>query len=78
MGCSRLPPESGGGERLHYYDAASPIVAADSIDESEMYRKSRYDKWSLVLDARLTILGMTIDSLGHARGITSIFDRLRS
>jgi methylenetetrahydrofolate--tRNA-(uracil-5-)-methyltransferase len=30
--------------RLHYYDAASPIVAADSIDESEMYRKSRYDK----------------------------------
>ncbi len=32
------------GERLHYYDAASPIVAADSIDESAMYRKSRYDK----------------------------------
>jgi methylenetetrahydrofolate--tRNA-(uracil-5-)-methyltransferase len=30
--------------RLHYYDAASPIVAADSIDESKMYRKSRYDK----------------------------------
>jgi methylenetetrahydrofolate--tRNA-(uracil-5-)-methyltransferase len=30
--------------RLHYYDAASPIVAADSIDESPMYRKSRYDK----------------------------------
>ncbi|HET9393535.1 MAG TPA: methylenetetrahydrofolate--tRNA-(uracil(54)-C(5))-methyltransferase (FADH(2)-oxidizing) TrmFO [Candidatus Rubrimentiphilum sp.] len=32
------------GPRLHYYDAASPIVAADSIDESQMYRKSRYDK----------------------------------
>ncbi len=32
------------GKRLHYYDAASPIVAADSIDESQMYRKSRYDK----------------------------------
>ena len=30
--------------RLHYYDAASPIVAADSIDESQMYRKSRYEK----------------------------------
>ncbi len=29
---------------LHYYDAASPIVAADSIDESCMYWKSRYDK----------------------------------
>jgi methylenetetrahydrofolate--tRNA-(uracil-5-)-methyltransferase len=34
-------PERG---RLHYFDAASPIVAADSIDESAMYRKSRYDK----------------------------------
>ncbi len=32
------------GTRLHYYDAASPIVAADSIDESQTYRKSRYDK----------------------------------
>jgi len=32
------------GKRLHYFDAASPIVAADSIDESAMYRKSRYDK----------------------------------
>jgi len=30
--------------RLHYYDAASPIVAAESIDESQMYPKSRYDK----------------------------------
>jgi methylenetetrahydrofolate--tRNA-(uracil-5-)-methyltransferase len=33
-----------GRERLHYYDAAAPIVAADSIDETRMYRKSRYDK----------------------------------
>ncbi|HEX3671927.1 MAG TPA: methylenetetrahydrofolate--tRNA-(uracil(54)-C(5))-methyltransferase (FADH(2)-oxidizing) TrmFO [Candidatus Cybelea sp.] len=32
------------GKRLHYFDAASPIVAADSIDEEPMYRKSRYDK----------------------------------
>jgi len=32
------------GARLHYFDAASPIVAADSIDETPMYRKSRYDK----------------------------------
>lgn len=32
------------GPRLHYFDAASPIVAADSIDESYMYRKSRYEK----------------------------------
>jgi len=32
------------GGRLHYYDAAAPIVALDSIDTSVMYRKSRYEK----------------------------------
>lgn len=32
------------GGRLHYYDAAAPIVALDSIDLGAMYRKSRYDK----------------------------------
>jgi methylenetetrahydrofolate--tRNA-(uracil-5-)-methyltransferase len=33
-----------GLEQLHYYDAASPIVAADSIDMSQVYEASRYDK----------------------------------
>ncbi len=33
-----------GSGRLHYFDAAAPIVARDSIDESVMYRKSRYEK----------------------------------
>jgi methylenetetrahydrofolate--tRNA-(uracil-5-)-methyltransferase len=32
------------GGRLHYYDAAAPIVALDSLDTTAMYRKSRYDK----------------------------------
>jgi methylenetetrahydrofolate--tRNA-(uracil-5-)-methyltransferase len=32
------------GGRLHYYDAAAPIVATDSIDQAAGYRKSRYDK----------------------------------
>ncbi len=32
------------GGRLHYYDAAAPIVALESLDTSVMYRKSRYDK----------------------------------
>ena len=32
------------GGRLHYYDAAAPIVALDSLDLTQMYRKSRYDK----------------------------------
>lgn len=36
--------EASAAKLLHYYDAASPIVAADSIDESMMYWKSRYDK----------------------------------
>lgn len=34
----------GGGGRLHYYDAVSPIVSSDSIDETPMFRKSRYEK----------------------------------
>ncbi|MGA8535500.1 MAG: methylenetetrahydrofolate--tRNA-(uracil(54)-C(5))-methyltransferase (FADH(2)-oxidizing) TrmFO, partial [Candidatus Tumulicola sp.] len=39
-----VPPDGGNRARLHYYDAASPIVAADSIDETPMFRKSRYEK----------------------------------
>jgi methylenetetrahydrofolate--tRNA-(uracil-5-)-methyltransferase len=52
VACGPLPSEAllanidalAGDARLHYYDAASPIVAADSIDETQTYRKSRYDK----------------------------------
>jgi methylenetetrahydrofolate--tRNA-(uracil-5-)-methyltransferase len=57
IACGPLPPDdflaaldaeiarvAGSGGRLHYFDAASPIVAADSIDEGAGYRKSRYDK----------------------------------
>jgi methylenetetrahydrofolate--tRNA-(uracil-5-)-methyltransferase len=33
-----------GAARLHYYDAASPIVATESLDLTQMYEKSRYDK----------------------------------
>lgn len=33
-----------GAEHLAYYDAISPIVAADSIDENIVFRASRYDK----------------------------------
>jgi methylenetetrahydrofolate--tRNA-(uracil-5-)-methyltransferase len=33
-----------GRPRLHYYDAASPIVATDSLDLGRLYAKSRYDK----------------------------------
>ena len=33
-----------GSAQLHYYDAASPIVAADSIDRSALFEASRYGK----------------------------------
>jgi methylenetetrahydrofolate--tRNA-(uracil-5-)-methyltransferase len=33
-----------GTEHLAYYDAISPIVSADSIDEGKVFRASRYDK----------------------------------
>jgi methylenetetrahydrofolate--tRNA-(uracil-5-)-methyltransferase len=33
-----------GSTQLHYYDAASPIVSADSIDYSQVFEASRYGK----------------------------------
>src|SRR6185369_12559566 len=33
-----------GEERLAYYDAIAPIVSADSIDETKVFRASRWDK----------------------------------
>jgi methylenetetrahydrofolate--tRNA-(uracil-5-)-methyltransferase len=32
------------GERLYFYDAASPIIHRESLDESVIYRASRYNK----------------------------------
>src|ERR671917_1336673 len=32
------------GERLYFYDAASPIIHRDSLDEAVIYRASRYGK----------------------------------
>jgi methylenetetrahydrofolate--tRNA-(uracil-5-)-methyltransferase len=33
-----------GAGHLYFYDAVSPVVEADSIDESRAFRQSRYDK----------------------------------
>lgn len=33
-----------GTDSLHFFDAAAPIVAADSIDQDIVYKKSRYDR----------------------------------
>ena len=32
------------GERLYFYDAASPIIHRESLDDAMIYRASRYDK----------------------------------
>ncbi len=54
--------------RLHYYDAASPIVAADSIDETQMYRKSRYDKGDPSTGSgQADYLNIPLDRDGYAR-----------
>ena len=46
---SRLP----GLETLNFYDAAAPIVYKDSLDESKLYRLSRYNRGSDYLNAPL-------------------------
>jgi methylenetetrahydrofolate--tRNA-(uracil-5-)-methyltransferase len=43
---SVLEERAPGTAALHYFDAASPIVASESIDEGPMFRQSRYDKGS--------------------------------
>ncbi len=37
-----------GGSRLAYYDAIAPIVAADSIDWTKVWRQSRYGKGEVI------------------------------
>lgn len=41
-----------GEDRLAYYDAIAPIVSADSIDESKVFRASRWDKGESEEDRR--------------------------
>ncbi len=33
-----------GNDRLYFYDAAAPIITAESIDMTKVFRKARYDK----------------------------------
>ena len=39
---------------LHFYDAAAPIVTRESLDESKLYRLSRYDRGKDYLNAPMT------------------------
>jgi len=41
---SPLTSPANGSERLYFYDSISPIVDADSIDMSVVFRASRYGK----------------------------------
>jgi len=41
---AHVAPPGAARARLHYYDAASPIVATESLALEQMYAKSRYDK----------------------------------
>ena len=41
---SKAISELTGGSELYFFDAAAPIVTADSIDESKAFRAARYDR----------------------------------
>ncbi len=42
------------GEALHFYDAAAPIVAADSLDTNKIFRASRYGRGDDYLNCPMT------------------------
>lgn len=42
------------GGRLHFYDAAAPIVTYESLDHSKVYRASRYDRGEDYLNCPMT------------------------
>ena len=39
---------------LHFYDAAAPIVTADSLDTDKIFRMSRYDRGEDYLNCPMT------------------------
>lgn len=43
-----------GAKALHFFDAAAPIVTADSLDMTKVFRASRYDKGSDYLNCPMT------------------------
>lgn len=58
-----------GSEHLAYYDAIAPIVSADSIDESKVFRQSRWGKGGDDATGELSA-----DALGDAAYINCPFD----
>lgn len=43
-----------GAKSLHFFDAAAPIVSADSLDMDKVFRASRYDRGSDYLNCPMT------------------------
>ncbi len=43
-----------GAQALHFFDAAAPIVTADSLDMNKVFRASRYDRGSDYLNCPMT------------------------
>jgi methylenetetrahydrofolate--tRNA-(uracil-5-)-methyltransferase len=65
-----------GQDYLYFYDAVSPIVLAESIDRSKVFRQSRWDRDTAGLKARTTpdsrsagLQARETDSVGPACGL---------
>jgi methylenetetrahydrofolate--tRNA-(uracil-5-)-methyltransferase len=60
-----------GRERLAYYDAIAPIVTAESIDETKVFRASRYDKGETEED-RTAYVNAPLDEEGYRRFVADV------
>jgi len=60
-----------GEERLAYYDAIAPIVSADSIDETSVFRASRWDKGETEED-RAAYVNAPFDEDGYRRFVAEL------
>src|SRR5262245_20978315 len=60
-----------GRDRLAYYDAIAPIGSAESIDESKVFRASRYDKGETEED-RTAYVNVPLDEAGYRRFVLDV------
>jgi methylenetetrahydrofolate--tRNA-(uracil-5-)-methyltransferase len=60
-----------GEDRLAYYDAIAPIVAADSIDESRVFRASRWDKGETEED-RVAYVNAPLDEAAYKKFVAEL------
>jgi methylenetetrahydrofolate--tRNA-(uracil-5-)-methyltransferase len=60
-----------GEDRLAYYDAIAPIVAADSIDETRVFRASRWDKGETEED-RVAYVNAPFDEAAYKKFVAEL------